>query len=329
MKAMGMITALALAMALADTAKGAPGPMTATDAISFHRAEDAPAYANLAGKARELAKSFFRRLKSSGLIGDLMRANGEKSFSPGLLFSKLQPTPLREIDGCQAVFCRDVDLQKILNDEMKGGRLVLVTNSYNGFVAAMVNDTPETVALKRVLTPDAHDRSANVLIVTPKTLISSIEHERMHADDAANGALKPLLASVRALHGKGALTVGQARAIQQFAGEVRAYEREMRFLVKNSRPVEFVADDGVDGTTPVIRVNTEDRRAFILRRLAEIDMKVRDWYLPAFLTAMKESSLGAKDRRALTASVRGLLPKSGPFSYDKLVEPKMDVARAF
>lgn len=310
---------LALAMFAAFSARG----RAASEPISFLHPENDGAYETLTGSAKTATKALFSGLKKIGLVTDLLRVNGENSFSPGLLFSQLHATPLREIADCQAVFCRDVDLQKSLNDEMKRGRLVLVSNADNGFVAAMIAPTPETDALQTVLMPDVKSRPKNVLIVTPKTLMSSLAHEMTHAEDTENGTMVPLLERVRGLFKKGEFTIEQSKAVQQFAGEVRAYEKEMRYLVSKSRNLEFVADDESPENSAAVRVHTAAKRDFLLRRLTEIDWKVRDWYLPAFMNAVKEKKLGKTERKGLLDTVKGLLPVTGPYSFASLVEPRL------
>lgn len=309
---------LALTMLAAFSARGA-----VLEPISFLHPDQDSAYETLAGPSRVAAKALFSGLRKLGLVSDLLRVNGEHSFSPGLLFSQLREAPLRELANCEAVFCRDVELQKSLNDEMRRGRLVLIANSDNGFVAAMVAPTPETEALQDVLTPDFKRRPRNVLIVTPKTLMSSLAHERTHAEDAENGTMLPLLERVRGLLDKGRLSLEQSKAVQQFAGEVRAYEQEMRYLVSKSRELEFVADDADPEASASIQVRTAPRRDFLVRRLSEIDWKVRDWYLPAFVKAVKGKKLPKAERKSLLVVVKGLLPPSGPYSFANLVEPRL------
>lgn len=265
-------------------------------------------------------KKFFEQMKAFGFARDLYRVDRKSPFLAGIMFSKLEPSPLKSFAECAAVFCRDVELQKRLNAEIRRGRLVLVTDAFQGFVGATIAETPETSQLKERLSPDG-DGGKNILVITPKTLMTTVAHELTHAEDNETGVLDGLQNRTRGLYREGRLSAANGRLINQFAGEIRAYENEMRFLVKNARPTEYVADESADATRLTVR--TAGKRDFILRRLQEIDGKVRGWYLPGFLKAMADEKLRKADRQALARAVRGLLPAAGPYSFEHLVGSRL------
>lgn len=263
-------------------------------------------------------KKFFSKLQEIGLVQRLYRVEEKSPFLAGVTFSKLEEAPLKVMKDCAAVLCHDVELQKKLNAEMRRGRLVLVTDAFKGFVGALIAETPETILLRGRLAPAATKKG--VLVVTPKTLMTTVAHELTHAEDGESGVLEPLLKRTQELHQKGRLSAAHGRTINQFVGEVRAYENEMRYLMKHSRSKEFLADEGGRGA---LTVRTAEKREFLFRRLQEIDEKVRDLYLPEFLKALRESELARGERRGLIAAMRDLLPPKGPYSFVHLVEPRL------
>lgn len=289
------------------------------ESLSIFELGDEGAFAALIPPARKRAKDVFSVLRSLGLVRGLFRVNGPKVFQPGLVFSKLKGAPTKSIESCATVFCRDALLQKRINDEIAMGRLVLVAPEASGFVAAIVSETPETEALKAVLLPAEKRAKKNVLVVTPKTLASTMIHELKHAADDESGVLDPLFGKTRELLAGGRLSVESGLAINRFAGEVRAYEAELRDVIDHARDVEFLADDGTEG----LAIRRAPKKEFLIRRLTEIDWKVRDHYLPRFLKALDDPKLMDKDRQALMQTVTTLLPLKGPYSFAELVKPRL------
>lgn len=265
---------------------------------------------------------FFSDLHKLGLTVGYYQTAMERSFLPGLRYSSFVKAPLKEVDGCHAVFCRDVELQERLNAEVRRGRLVLVTDTSNGFIAAVPTDNDETKAIKREVSPSA-EAGKNLLIVTPKTLLSTIVHELTHAEDHEKNHLKPFFEQTKRLFEQGHLAAFNGQKINQFLGEIRAYDNEMRYILKNSRKVEYLADDAPTGGPSEVVVRTTFKMDFVSQRIREIDWKVRDWYLPEFLKALKDEKLPVAAKTALLDQVRDLMPQEGPYSYRHLVQPKL------
>ncbi|MBX2988593.1 MAG: hypothetical protein KF802_11915 [Bdellovibrionaceae bacterium] len=263
---------------------------------------------------------FFADLQKLGLTVGEQRTLPADSFLPGLRYSPYAKAPLRPLESCPAVFCHDVDLQKRLNAEVRQGRLVLIAEAGKGFIAAVPSDSEKTRQLKLQGGGDVLVRKS-LLIITPKTLLSTVVHELTHAEDNEGKKLKPLFDRIRALHEAGHLASASGRTINQFPGEVRAYDNEMRFILKRSRSREFLADEAPSGGG--VEVRETFKMDFVSRRIQEIDWKIRQAYLPEFLKALNDEKLPTDGRVALLDQVRDLLPSEGPYSFRRLVQPHL------
>lgn len=291
--------------------------------ISILRVEAASSYGGLVKAAQKSSLSFFTSLEKMGIGRGLFKTFPKGSFFPDLLFSKFENPPLKILSGCTAVFCRDLDLQKKLQEELNGGRLILVANAFHGLTAAVPAESAETRALKRMFKTGSEDKS--VLVITPKTLMSTLAHELTHAEDSENQALDPLFEKMRGLYEEGQISAENGRRINQFVGEVRAYDNEMKFVLKNSRANEFVAenDEGEKAEPYQIRVHQVKKMEFVPQRIREIDWKVRNFYLGELFTGLRDKGLSVKARKIVLDLLKDHLPQGGPYSFAHLVQPRL------
>jgi hypothetical protein len=207
-------------------------------------------YSSYSENAKKYLKQYFSSLKELGIAENnkFYISNidlGRFTLDP---FGVLAHLPEKEIN-CQFVFCKDIELQKRLNQEISNGRLVLVTHSWTNYnAAAMDSDSP---VLQKIFDElDKKDLSGkSILIITPSTALDTLEHELYHADDHLNSSLKKLLEDLEFLITAGKTDCNTALKLisRSYVFEMRAYIHQENYLNNNVRPKEYLLKDSASG----------------------------------------------------------------------------------
>jgi hypothetical protein len=142
-------------------------------------------------------------------------------------FGILEPLPEKEIN-CNYIFCKDIDLQKRINSELKAGRLIIITHAGAGFLAAAIET--DSSPIQTLLKDIGKDQLANksILAITPATTMDTLHHELFHAEDHLNPELRKLINELEYLITGGNINcnLNLNRIARSYVMEMRAYNGE-------------------------------------------------------------------------------------------------------
>jgi len=161
------------------------------------------------------------------------------------------------------------------------------------------------------------DPNKSVLIVTTKSIRSTIAHELQHASDYEQKVLVPIKTLVSQLFKEGQLSARGGRGINNFFAEIRAYSIESKWIEANTRDKEFMVESSTvqDDYSDIVS-ETQGVR-FKKLRLDEIKNKA-DWYYYDFLKALKEPTLSVKSKESILQFLEKILLSDGLITISKV-----------
>lgn len=243
----------------------------------------------------------------------------DNEYANELLFVSLTRSIL-EHPRCRHLFCIDPDLKGQLLNEIDNGRIVLLTHAFQGFVGAAFNETLTRNFFGRKIF-DGKDAEKSVLVVTPKTIMSTVIHELQHAADQETNSLKSFTTLIDQLLKLGELDTKSAFWIHSFVSELRAYSVEYKWIKKSTRIKEFLVDTTDIGYNTVVEV--VDGNEFKKTRLEEITMKLH-YYFRHFKEALAYNELSEKNRNQIINLLREFEIKGGPQALEEILD-KLDL----
>lgn len=198
-------------------------------------------------ETRTEMKDFLNSLVHSGAIQQNKFYSSKVSLDKNVSmnpFGVLATLPDKVMD-CELIFCKDIELQKKLNQEMSEGRLILVSHAKSGFNAVMISKDHLNVDL---ITNDLGMKKLShglTLVITPQTNNGILAHELYHAKDDANSGLNKLWDELKLLVSGGDPNLNKELyfAAGKYAIESRAYNEQEKYLTKFSRESEFVYNE--------------------------------------------------------------------------------------
>ncbi len=283
--------------------------------VALEKLESHP---SIGGVARSQLLNFFERHSGSSVFRIASPARSEVGSIDWVFVAPLTSDVMDRLVGdrdCGFALCHDEALRLALKAEIQSGRIVLMTHSFNGFNGAAFKSTTPAGLMSVRNGKGSHRRS--VLIITPATTRSILEHERRHMDDYEQGDLKELHKVSQRLYQQGGLTARQASHINVFIAELRAYSCQLHWLVNNPRKFEFRHERELKGNRMVDRVSEIEGSVFLKAEYQLLSFKI-DHYLAAAVGAFKASRMKESDRQRLLDAMSASLTSPSFFSEREL-----------
>lgn len=254
-------------------------------------------------EARPQIQSFFNSLGAKKIFVGSSAYRMMNNF----LFIRLTKEILEDGKGSHLLF-RDSELKNEIFSEIESGRTVLFTHGFNGFAGAAFQDMAPIFKTN----PEFKDidPSKSVLIVTTKSIRSTVAHELQHARDYEQKVLVPIKSLVSQLFKEGQLSARGGRGINNFFAEIRAYNIESKWIEYNTRDKEFMVESSTVQNDFSDIVSEIRGVKFKELRLSEIKNKA-DWYYGDLLKALKEPTLSAKNKEVILQLLEKILISDG------------------
>lgn len=168
--------------------------------------------------------------------------------------------PVNQMD-CEAVLCKDILAQKLVNTELKEGRLILLSRPYGGAAGITIESHPSLEPFYRIIDSKA-DKNKALLVLSPEAAHDVIHHELNHAYDYENSELAEVLESVELL----IKDKKKLKLITSYIMEYRSYQSQEKYLKTNIRSTEYVFNEdtyrtetknGIDYLEDVLWINNK------------------------------------------------------------------------
>ncbi len=243
-------------------------------------------------------KKYFNELKEEAVIDEAYSVDlelGDLSFNP---FGKLNHLPEKEMK-CNAVFCKDIELQKKLNSELQNGRLILVADPWTSFNGLAIDVNQPTVkSFFKKIAPNGNAQKS-MLIISGKMTADVLHHELTHASDDENAELIKQLEEINDLLGPNEIEC--EKTIRSYIYETRAYNAQEQYLMSELRTTEYKLKDE-DFETSIELVQKEK---FLDEQLTVLGIK-KNVYSKRLNQSLDKASIKEDD----LSKIRDLISKS-------------------